>query len=367
MLANRIYKLLLILLAVGAIVFAFTPNIGAKMKITCDYCKEEIKGHYLEANGKHYHVAHYLCDECGELLANEKVYLKGGKKYCEKCYNKLFAPKCAYCGRIIEDRSVLYKGMSYHRDCFENHVALKCTLCGEIITGEYLQDFWGNAYHSSHKGEFPQCESCGRFISEEITGGGSRYPDGRHICNLCKSKALTDLDRAGEVFDKVKLQLAGENIRIEDDDIKLHLVDKNQLKEMSGEDSDSQKGYTRYKYTKIGNHQAAKHFDIYVLDAMPEMNFISIAAHELMHVWQHENSPAKNDPAFCEGSCNYASFLVLKHYSGEIAEYLIDNLNRDDDKIYGDGFRRVKKLAEDHGLDYWLRHLKSHKNFPAGY
>ena len=365
--ANKVYKLLVILLAVGVIAFAFALNSGAREKIICDYCKEEIKGHYFEANGKYYHVAHYLCDECGELLADQKVYLKDGKKYCQKCYNKLFAPRCAYCGGIIEDTSVIYKGKNYHKDCFENHVAIKCTICGELITGEYLQDFWGNSYHLSHKGEFPQCESCGRLISEKTTGGGIQYPDGRHICNLCRATALTDPDRARKILDKVRLQLAGENIRIEDDDIGLHLVDMNQLKKMSGKNMDSQKGYTQYKYTKIGDNLTSVHFDIYILDGLPEINFISIAAHELMHVWQHENAPAENDPAFCEGSCNYASYLVLKHYSGKMPEYLIDNLIRDDDKIYGDGFRRVKKLAEEHGADYWLRHLKSHKDFPAGY
>jgi hypothetical protein len=360
-------KPLLIFLIFCIAIIALSVQVSAKEKIICDYCKEEITGHYYEANGKYYHVAHFLCDNCGELLANKKVYLKDGKKYCEKCYYELFAPKCEYCGKVIKEGGVKYRGKSYHKDCFENHVVLRCALCGEIITGDYLQDYWGNVYHKSHKDTIPICDFCGRFISEKITGGGSRYPDGRYICNLCKPTAIFDLDEAKKIFDKVKLHLASEDIRIEADNISLHLVDKNRIKEMSGKSSEHQQGFTRYRYTKIDNQQVIEEFDIYILTGMPEMHFISVAAHELMHVWQHQNAPGDNDRAFCEGSCNFASFLVLRHYAGEMSDYLIDNLNRNTDKIYGDGFRRVKKMAEDHGIDYWLRHLKSHRDFPAGY
>jgi hypothetical protein len=126
-------------------------------------------------------------------------------------------------------------------------------------------------------------------------------------------------------------------------------------------------GFVEYEYTTYENVTVMKSLEINILYGIPEIYFYAIAAHELMHVWQYLHGMIGNDLAFCEGSCNYATYLILKDHPDKYAEYLLYNLENDTDKIYGDGFRRVKKLVGDHGINYWLDYLKNHKDFPVGY
>jgi hypothetical protein len=94
---------------------------------------------------------------------------------------------------------------------------------------------------------------------------------------------------------------------------------------------------------------------------------VSTLAHELTHVWQFMAGRLKNDRALSEGSCNYAAYLVLQHYGGKQTEYAISNIIDDKDEIYGDGFRRVKRFAEENGIAAWLELLRKKNHFPGGY
>jgi hypothetical protein len=98
---------------------------------------------------------------------------------------------------------------------------------------------------------------------------------------------------------------------------------------------------------------------VYLLNGMPRAQMAATAAHELMHVWQFRNSKLRQDPALSEGSCNFASYLVLRRIGGQDADYVIDGMLTDPDSIYGEGFRRVKAFAEKNGMPAWLRLLKA--------
>jgi hypothetical protein len=58
---------------------------------------------------------------------------------------------------------------------------------------------------------------------------------------------------------------------------------------------------------------------VYILHGMPRIDAIATLAHELTHVWQSVHGRLENDPAFAEGSCNYASYLVLGQYPRSLA------------------------------------------------
>jgi len=345
---------------------AYATIVGKK--VICDYCKEEIKTQYVEVDGKHYHPIHFLCANCGNPILDLKYFKKDGKYYCEKCYKKLFAPRCAYCNGILDSQYIVVDGKNYHEDCYDKFVAIRCSLCGEIIKGPYQTDFWGNKYCSSHENETPRCDYCGRYISDKLTQGGYEYGDGRHICGLCLKSAVTDLNRAKSLLNEVKAQLVHMGIVIDYDKIGLHLVSRDELQKIQGTKNGGEMGFVEYEYSTYENVTIMKSLDINILYGMPEIYFFAIAAHELMHVWQYLHGMLGNDPAFCEGSCNYASYLILKnHPNKECARYLLYNLENDKDEKYGDGFRRVRKLVRDRGIDYWLNCLKEDKNFPAGY
>ena len=83
-----------------------------------------------------------------------------------------------------------------------------------------------------------------------------------------------------------------------------------------------------------------------------------------MHVWLYDNGVDDMDPALCEGSCNYAAYLVLQRYPGKESEYIQTAFRDEPDPIYGDGFRGVAEYVEKHGVAGWLGYLRSHRNPP---
>ena len=74
-----------------------------------------------------------------------------------------------------------------------------------------------------------------------------------------------------------------------------------------------------------------------------------------------------SDKDWCEGSCNYASFLVLESIDDEESRYGIQNLLDDPDPVYGEGFRRVKRFADENGRARWVALLAKKSSFPSGY
>jgi hypothetical protein len=183
----------------------------------------------------------------------------------------------------------------------------------------------------------------------------------------CRKTAINTEGQALKLFREVELRLRNVGIEINSDDIELHLVNKNELREIAGGKMADPNGYTLYNYSTVMGKTVSREFDLYVLDGMPREEYITAAAHELMHVWQYERSNADKDRAFCEGSCNFAAYLVLEQLTGDEVRYTIKKLEENPSPDYGDGFRRVKKMVEDKGVTFWLNHLKSRYSFPEGY
>lgn len=355
-----------LLLTIIVLFCAVSAYGDRESKTICNFCREPIKSQYVEFDGKFYHPIHFLCDNCSRVIGTEPYYIKDNHKYCNKCYLEEFAPKCAYCGDPVEGEYIIYNGKEYHKFCYEFKVALRCALCGEVIQGEYLVDYWGNHYHKDHETDHHQCEYCGRFISEAITGGGTQYADGRHICNICAKSTVTKNRHALRLLEEVRDKLAIEGIYVTDKII-LNLVGRNKLKKLTDNRMADPAGFTKYEWKSLLSATISSQAYIYILDGLPEIEFIATAAHEIMHVWQYADGKKNNLPALCEGSCNYATYLVLQHYPADETAYKLENMEDDPHEYYGEGYRRVKKMVADKGIDFWLEHLKKEKGFPKGY
>lgn len=309
-------------------------SVGAGERI-CGNCGEEIKGPHFETAGKYYHPDHFRCD---------------------------------YCNRSIDGAYTDYKEKSYHRECFREGVALRCSLCGGIISGEYILDYWGNSYHKHHKSDAPSCDSCSRFIAENITGGGVRYDDGRYICEICHKTSVTSIDEIVRLVEQVARQMATFGMGPDFKGMNVHLIGRDEMQKLAGQHSAGLRGFTDYseKWRFFGRASGRK-LDIYFLYGMPRRELISTIAHELAHVWQFNHGRFQNDRKLREGSCNYAAFLVLGHYPGQKSAFFRSTMLNDPDERYGDGFRRVKVFAEAEGTKVWLDHLRKEDGFPHQY
>jgi len=296
--------------------------------------------------------AERICNECGRKITGS-YFETGSHFHHPECFT------CEYCGKPIKSAYTTYKNGKYHNDCFQNHIALRCAVCNGVIQGQYLLDYWGNGYHTSHKGSVLQCDFCQRFVVGDLIDGMVRFPDGQRYCGLCARSTVTSVKEARELMVDVAGYLDDFGIRVDAKKIRLRLVDQHELKTVASAHTNDTKGFTDYYVKKnLFGRVRAETIDVYILRGMHRVQMISTLAHELTHVWQFERGRLKQDPGLSEGSCNFAAYLVLRKVGGVEAEYVIDGMIKDNDPIYGDGFRKVKSYAEENGIANWLKLLK---------
>jgi hypothetical protein len=330
---KRVVVWLIFFTAIGASVSYLYG--GSQEQFVCKGCGDVITGAYFETDGDYFHSECFLC------------------KYCEQ---------------PIKGAYTTFQENNYHTTCFESSVAKRCALCEGVIQGEYLFDFWGNTYHLSHRKETQACGYCGRFIAPHTTGGGVCYSDGRYICNICRESAVTEKNDALKLMAEVARYLRFYGMNVELGEIELHVVGLQTMQTRSGRGSYRLTGFTDFEENKsLFGIATKRRIDVYLLYGMPKIDVVSTLAHELAHVWQFTAGRLNNDRAFAEGSCNYAAYLALQHYKGKTAQYAVANLINDENDIYGDGFRRVKRYAETEGINVWLERLRDKDDLPSGY
>jgi len=306
------------------------------------------------------------CAHCGKPFAGKYVEYQG-KLYHIDCYQDNVAARCAHCGKVLSGNYVALDGQQYHESCYLDNVAIHCSHCGETIEEAYLSDFWGNAYHKYHEDSADMCEYCGRFISNRLTAGGKTYVDGRTICGLCSPKAIDDVGRARRVLDEAAKYLSLAGIEVDPYAIELFLAERDELAGMSKRPGHDLMGFTRYLYRKAGETIIDERFKVYLLRGMPRTHMIAAGAHELMHVWQFKHANTDGNDQLCEGSSNYAAFLILGRFPDKDAEYVRRSLSESTDIIYGSGFRRVARMVASEGIEFWLRSIIESDQFPEGY
>lgn len=298
----------------------------------CAACGDPISDGYFETKGHFYHPQHFLCAHCNEPI------------------------KSAYKS---------YKGSNYHDDCFKDHVALHCAVCGGVIEGQYIIDSWGNGYHISHRGEVPTCDFCMRFITHDLYDGSVNYSDGRTLCRVCHKSAVKKLDEARRLMREVARHLQRFGIDVDIDQVQLHMTGLKKMQLLVHKHSHGLRGFTDYQEEKnIIGMTRRRQVDVYVLYGSPRVEMMATLAHELTHVWQFFNGWLAADPALAEGSCNYAAYLTLRKVGGKEAEFIMQRMIDDDNAVYGEGFRRVKRYAEENGLARWLVLLESNGSLP---
>lgn len=315
--------------------FSAVVDTAAAGERICKYCSTAIEGAHFESGADYYHPDHFRCEYCSDRISGP---------YTE------------------------YKDKNYHSECFRTQIALRCALCEDIVEGEYLLDFWGNAYHLHHREDTPACDSCSRFLSPATTGGGVRYDDGRYVCGICHESSVTDIDVIMRLIEEVGRYMDSFGMTVDYKGLEVHLIGQDQMRDLAGEHSSGLRGFTDYSEDwRLFGRAKNRKLNVYFLYGMPRIELISTISHELGHVWQFNHGRFENDKAWAEGSCNFASYLVLGRYSDKEADFFRHSIAADENRIYGEGFRRVKRYVDDKGVDAWLKQLRKKPGFPRSY
>lgn len=279
--------------------------------------------------------------------------------------DKFFHPEhfiCASCRKPIEGQFNSRDGKYYHPDCYLDKHVPKCDVCAEPLIGKFYIDLYGNRYHESHDRHFKECDNCSRLISPNLTRGGKTYSDGRNICNICFENAVTSEALYRSLLTNVMNRLRGFGLKLEAVDVNIQGVNRDQLKQIAGSAySDNMRGFSKIatETTRRGNYETSKsEYSVFVLNMIPYEYIETTIAHELMHIWLFQNTHNEHEAELEEGSCNYVAYLFAKTLNTKTAQDIVKQLENEPDPVYGDGFRKVKKVFGGRYLVEFLNFLK---------
>ena len=231
-----------------------------------------------------------------------------------------------------------------------------CAICLQPLDSTFSIDAWGNSFHTKHENEGIFCHSCSRIISQGVTQGGYYYQDGRHLCSLCITTVINDDSTMQAAYESVLLQFYTAGILDAAKDIPISLVDIHQLNHEAGKLSHAKlKGFTRIKVINTIN-QSENKFHILILSGLPRIEFQAVLAHELLHIWLHQNQ-IRLSPEAEEGFCNLGRYLIYENDQTQFSIIHLRAMEKDPDPIYGKEYRKMKVHLKQKGWNNLISYL----------
>lgn len=311
--------------------------------VRCAKCGKVISGGVGFINGKPYHKGCMVCAYCGEQVTGMAATYRGALYHteCNPASGKLV---CAYCRKPISIGSYInYKGKHYHNACYRNHMQKVCCVCGQPISGTYTYDDWGNYAHTMHGSEKAKyCYSCGRIVD----GSYRSIANNTVLCRVCAPISVTTDPQVEACRAKVLDVFKAVGITGIPERIPVMLRSKDLMGDALGCIHSSHDSLRMYA-----------DFNIEMTYGLPDIHFQGVLAHEMLHSWLILYGREVTDDEK-EGFCNLGSAAVYQKTDSPHAKLLLKRLYKNEDTIYGDGYRLQKERYERLGWNGLLDSLK---------
>ncbi|CAO3597185.1 unnamed protein product [Absidia cylindrospora] len=99
-----------------------------RLKLVCDQCGDALKGSYITAVGKKFHLEHFCCNNCGDVFGPEDSYYEHNNNvYCYFHYSVKFAIKCTGC-----DTAILKQFVELNRNNVDEHWHPECYMINKF-------------------------------------------------------------------------------------------------------------------------------------------------------------------------------------------------------------------------------------------
>ena len=382
----------------------------------CDVCgrrhaTDSVVATYCSNCGSH------RCAECGRAIPPSSPYLQlsatgspGPARFihqdclrCTGCQQRIAPGEPYVVAGTADDR--------YHCRCHEQIFSIHCRVCEQQITGaRYLKDpYWEDAYCEAHdeRGRpLFRCLGCQRIWPdsrapiEMIKLGHADH----FICPLCAQDAVLgpspqELERIrsriASFFGVLGLDIPQRNIpvRVVEPDVMLASSSTRRGGGRAAQSHTLGKCETVVDEVFMAGRRisaTARVERISMMNGLPLVVFEDVLSHEMMHAYLRLNGfPVSLDPAVEEGLCQLMSFLWLENgdddgfaissetglaaeasqqrtgHQAKVRQLRKMMLERGEDPIYGEGFRRCYTAFLQAGcLDPLLNHVKQHGTLP---
>lgn len=278
--------------------------------------------------------------------------------------------KCATCKKSISKTQeyIVSQNRCYcSKECYIQSLPV-CTICGKrsLTGGIYALD------HSFFA--CPECMKKPRCFACQIPTDGQKLPDGRVICPNCAQTAIADPVRAQTLFNEVRNELRFSFGIGTNHSIQFSMVSPEHLHKLSGARSNfiNEQGLFKYEaeVERVSNrdylgrktgetlYKTGETTWIYVLSYLPKINMEYVIVHELAHDWTTAHYPGIRDPLVKEG---FAEYIAWRYNNFHKRASLNRRIETNPDPVYGEGFRRIRRIAERDGFD-GLKHYLEFKS-----
>lgn len=305
----------------------------------CTGCGEAVTGRFLKALGGAWHRNCFRCAGCGEPVGGARFAVKEGRPWHVPCLNAREVPPCAVCR-------------------------------GPVRTVSRVTDDWGWTYCHGHHGRLPPCSGCGRLIAEGSTGGGKRYGDGRMVCALCRVTAIDRDEEALSLLAEVRGEMDALGLATGREPIPLRLASRTGLAQrvLRRHGGREAAGVTRTRVTTKGGREVERRLEgVFALFGLSRIHLGSVLAHEMGHVWAfHHKVSGRLSLKEEEGLCVLGEWLWLKEKGGAEAKVRMARIQKEEDPIYGKGFRAALKGLDRLGYRELLTAVAHSGRLPGG-
>lgn len=298
----------------------------------CKSCSKPISGTHLTALDADWHPEHFCCIVCQQPIA--------------------------------EDRFLVFEGQPCHATCYEKSIAPRCTICNKALAGKHQINYWDERFCSDHAKEYASCSYCGRLVPH-ITKRMRRRSVENISCDSCRSTAIENAAQARLLMPKLAAWIEEQGVYFRQKTFRIEVLDHADFMSRSGGRRDplGLTSSTRYMRNKrVVDHARVE--SVAILQGLPRTLFEGVCIHELGHVWLVQqnivNLPAVDEEGFCE-------LLSHHHYiqGGSQAHlFYARGIAENSSPVYGDGFRKLKRLEERIGFEQIIKSLLRKKKLP---
>ncbi len=309
-----------------------------------------------------------ICNFCHSAVVGRYTQWQEGTVSCQACQATL--PACRGCGLPVRQRKVgwlkrVFSGQAKSAPVCErcNASAVRCSACDDPIVESYTQEVdGGRRFCAACSGSADQCDFC----AVPVAKGAHRYSDGRRSCAVCRATAIAKLKQARPLIADARSFLTGRlqmPLRPESE-CEVKLVSARQLAKRLGKQFRSSPGYDhREKGLFTSNVSQRRQGDtvisetcdlaIYVETGLPRIECYGVLVHEFVHLWQFDAFPRHDvDRQLVEGLAEWARHRALMEMGATTSARRVE---RNDDPIYGGGFRLVRDLEGRYGYRDMVR------------